>query len=87
MLSSQREDNIETQLRRNASQISDKNGADPGLTEHMNNYDFLTSETAYRLWEVTCELLKGPDITLVNASVTSCRCQLRDSSEEMVCMR
>ncbi|KAI4821466.1 hypothetical protein E4T44_10325 [Aureobasidium sp. EXF-8845] len=64
--SSQREDNIETQLRRNASQILDKNGVDPGVTEHMENYDFLTSETAYRLWEVTCELQKGPNTTLVN---------------------
>jgi hypothetical protein len=86
MPSSQREDNIETQLRRSASQISDENGADPGLTEHMNNYDFLTSETAYRLWEVTCELQKGLNTTLVNASVTSCRCQLRDSTEDMVCL-
>lgn len=86
MPSSQREDNFETQVRRDGSQISDKDSADPGLAEHTNNYDFLTSETSYRLWEVACELQKGPNTTLVNASVTSCRCQVRDLTEEMVCL-
>lgn len=83
MLDSPREDNIETQLRLNSSQMQNKNGADPELAEHLNAYDFLTSETAHRLWGVICELQKEPNM---NASVTSCRCQLYDVTEEMVCL-
>jgi hypothetical protein len=86
MPSSQREDNFETQVRRNASQISNKNSADLELAEHMNDYGFLTSETAYRLWDAMCELQKVPTTTLANASITSCRCQLHDVTEEMVCL-
>jgi len=86
MPSSQREDNIETQVRLNASQIQNENGADNELAEHLNAYDFLTSETAYRLWGVACELQKQPNIKFVNASITGCRCRLHDVTEEMVCL-
>lgn len=85
MPDSHREDNIETQVRQNFSQIQDKYGVDHELAEHLDTYDFLTSETAYRLWGVTCELQKEPNTILVNASVTTCRCQLHDIMEEMVC--
>lgn len=86
MSDSHREDNIETQVRLNSSQMQNKNGADFELAEHLDAYDFLISETAYRLWGVICELQKEPNTTLTNASVTSCRCQLYDMTEEMVCL-
>lgn len=87
MPSPRREDNVETQDRTNASQIINNSSADPELAEHMKSYDFLTRETAYRLWGVACELQKRPTATLVNTSITSCRCQLHDLTEEMVCLQ
>lgn len=85
MPSSNREDDFATQVRTSASQISEvENGPSPELDEHLKIYDFLTSETARHLWVVKCELQRRPNITLTNEFVTSCRCQLHDSMEDMV---
>ena len=85
--SSNREDDFATQVRTNASQISnDENTPSPELAEHMKTYDFLSSETAHHLWVVKCELQRRPEIALANESVTSCRCQIHDSMKDMVCL-
>ncbi|KAG9809560.1 hypothetical protein KCU63_g21519, partial [Aureobasidium melanogenum] len=85
--SSNREDDFATQVRITASQIlNDENSPSPELAEHMKTYDFLTSETAHHLWILKCELQTRPNITLTNEFITSCRCQLHDSMEDMVCL-
>ncbi|KAG9758099.1 hypothetical protein KCU75_g11563, partial [Aureobasidium melanogenum] len=82
--SSNREDDFATQVRTTASQIfNDVNSPSPELAEHMKTYDFLTSETAHHLWILKCELQTRPNITLTNEFITSCRCQLHDSMEDM----
>ncbi|KAG9528846.1 hypothetical protein KCU93_g3977, partial [Aureobasidium melanogenum] len=82
--SSIREDDFATQVRTTASQmLNDENSPSPELAEHMKTYDFLTSETAHHLWTLKCELQTRPNITLTNEFITSCRCQLHDSMEDM----
>lgn len=82
--SSNREDDFATQVRTSASQLLNyENSPSPELAEHMETNDFLTSETAYRLWNLKSELQMGPN---TNESITSCRCQLHDLMEDMVCL-
>lgn len=84
---SNREDDFATQVRTNASQIlNDENTPSPELAEHMKTYDFLSSETAHHLWILKCELQRSPGIALTNESIASCRCQLQDFMEDMVCL-
>ncbi|KAH0366637.1 hypothetical protein KCU65_g5274, partial [Aureobasidium melanogenum] len=79
--SSNREDDFATQVRTSASQLLNyENSPSPELAEHMETNDFLTSETAYRLWNLKSELQMGPN---TNESITSCRCQLHDLMEDM----
>ncbi|KAH0297991.1 hypothetical protein KCU71_g13109, partial [Aureobasidium melanogenum] len=83
--SSIREDDFATQVRTTASQmLNDENSPSPELAEHMKTYNFLTSETAHHLWTLKCELQTRPNITLTNEFITSCRCQLHDSMEDMI---
>ncbi|KAH0262262.1 hypothetical protein KCU91_g13517, partial [Aureobasidium melanogenum] len=79
--SSNREDDFVTQVRTSASQVlNDENSPSPELAEHVRTYNFLTSETAYRLWIRNSELQTGLN---TNESITSCRCQLHDSMDDM----
>ena len=78
------DDNFLTQPRAIPGQISNaEDGLSLELTEHMKKYDFLSREKAQQLWYAIPELQQRARM-LANGPITGCRCQLVDSTEDMV---